>query len=213
MATDAFQKTLRGEARLVVGRKGSGKSAVFFQVKQRLSRAKQTLVVDLKPDGFQLISLKESFAPILSPGSLEHIITAFWEYVLFCEIGRQFLKEMKLTSRRDPEMSTSYRELQDLFETAGTHRRRRLFRAHRFCAPTYRGACQPRSCCGERRPATVVVVTSSDQHSAPRSAVEERSTSASSVSTSQRTDLGALRRRRLKGCARSRSVPDRHHGG
>lgn len=119
LATAAFQKTLRGEARLVVGRKGSGKSAVFFQVKKNLSRDKRKLVIDLKPDGFQLIGMKESLAPILSTGSLEHIVTAFWEYVLFCEIGTQFLRDMRNVARRDPDIAIVYHELEELFKNHG----------------------------------------------------------------------------------------------
>jgi hypothetical protein len=116
LATDAFQKTLRGEARLVVGRKGSGKSAVFFEVKNKLSDNKQKLVIDLKPDGYQLINLKASFEPVLKSGSLEHLITAFWEYVLFCEVANEYRKTMRLIARRDPEVADSYKELEDLLE-------------------------------------------------------------------------------------------------
>src|SRR3546814_8507996 len=35
LATDEFRRALQGEARLVVGRKGSGKSAVFFRVRDK----------------------------------------------------------------------------------------------------------------------------------------------------------------------------------
>jgi hypothetical protein len=116
LSTESFQKTLRGEARLVVGRKGSGKSAVFFQVKKKLSEIKQKLVIDLKPDGFQLIGLKDTFAPILADGSLEHLVTAFWEYVLYCEVAAQFLKEMPAVAKRDPEIGQVYSELADFFD-------------------------------------------------------------------------------------------------
>ena len=119
LATEAFQKTLRGEARLVVGRKGSGKSALFFQVRERLIPSRENLVIDLKPDGFQLISLKESLAPILSEGALEHIVTAFWEYILFCEIGREYLKDMELFAKRDPDILSSFERLESLFHQHG----------------------------------------------------------------------------------------------
>jgi hypothetical protein len=119
LATDAYQKTLRGEARLVVGRKGSGKSAVFFQVKSRLAADKGKLVIDLRPDGYQLISLKESLAPVLAPGSLEHLTTAFWEYLLFCEVASEFLKSKKVIARRDPDLATAYNNLDELLHRHG----------------------------------------------------------------------------------------------
>jgi hypothetical protein len=116
LATDAFQRTMRGEARLVVGRKGSGKSAVFYQMSQRLSQDKTKLVVDLKPDGFQLMSLKDNLAPVLAPGALEHVVTAFWEYVLYCEIANQFLKKTASRIKHDAEMLEVYTELDRFFK-------------------------------------------------------------------------------------------------
>jgi hypothetical protein len=41
--TDAFGRTLQGEVDLVTGRKGSGKTALFFQVRDRLRSKRTTL--------------------------------------------------------------------------------------------------------------------------------------------------------------------------
>src|SRR5690606_27879991 len=51
--TDQHRRALAGTARLAVGRKGSGKSALFFQVRDKLRRGR-SVVLDLKPDGYQL---------------------------------------------------------------------------------------------------------------------------------------------------------------
>jgi hypothetical protein len=49
--TAQYQETLRGHARLVVGRKGTGKSAIFSQLRDTYSRrAQDYLVVDLRPE-------------------------------------------------------------------------------------------------------------------------------------------------------------------
>ena len=53
--TDQYQRTLRGEVNLVVGRKGTGKTALFSQARNRIRRDRQNIVVDLKPEGYQLI--------------------------------------------------------------------------------------------------------------------------------------------------------------
>src|SRR5690606_18482399 len=50
--TDEFGKALRGEVNLVVGRKGTGKTALFSQVRNAQRRNKQNIVVDLKPEGY-----------------------------------------------------------------------------------------------------------------------------------------------------------------
>lgn len=58
LKTDQFLKSLRGEASIVVGRKGSGKSAIFLQVRDRERNRKGNIVLDLKPDGYKLLKFK-----------------------------------------------------------------------------------------------------------------------------------------------------------
>lgn len=60
LETDQFLKALRGEVEIVVGRKGSGKSAIFLQIrdKERDQNRAKNIIVDLKPDGYKLIKFK-----------------------------------------------------------------------------------------------------------------------------------------------------------
>ena len=60
---------LRGETNLVVGRKGTGKTALFSQVRNRKRKVRQNIVGDLKPEGYQLIKLKEELLDYLSEGA------------------------------------------------------------------------------------------------------------------------------------------------
>src|SRR3546814_12937673 len=93
LETDQFLKSLRGEAHFVVGRKGSGKSAIFLQIRdaERDKNRNKNIVLDLKPDGYKLIKFKERILQFLSEGTYQHTITAFWEYVL--QIGRASCRE------------------------------------------------------------------------------------------------------------------------
>jgi hypothetical protein len=77
LQTDEFRRALRGEVNLVVGRKGSGKTALFSQVRNVKRDNKNNVVVDLKPEGYQLIKLKEQVLDYLSEGAKAHLITAF----------------------------------------------------------------------------------------------------------------------------------------
>ena len=101
LETDQFQRALRGEVRLVVGRKGSGKTAIFAQVRDRIRQERQNIVVDLRPDGYQLLKFKEMVLRFLGQGSLEHTITAFWEYLLLLEICYKLLEKDRLPHTRD----------------------------------------------------------------------------------------------------------------
>lgn len=116
LETDAFQRTLSGEANVLVGRKGSGKTAVFLQVRD-ISRAnKENIVIDLIPDGYQLIKMKEFILDRLSLGTRKEVIAAFWEYVLWLEIAYKLLEKDELRALRDPRLLPGYQKLKVLFE-------------------------------------------------------------------------------------------------
>ena len=115
--TDQFQRAMRGEVRLVVGRKGSGKTAVFAQVRDRTRQNAKNVVVDLRPDGYQLIKFKEMVLKYLGKGTLEHTITAFWEYLLLLEICHKVLQKDLHTHTRDRRLWGPYRRLAGLYQT------------------------------------------------------------------------------------------------
>ncbi len=117
LETDQFQRALRGEVRLVVGRKGSGKTAIFVQVRDRTRQERQHIVLDLRPDGYQLLKFKEMVLKYLGPGSLEHTVTAFWEYLLLLEICYKLLEKDRVPHTRDRRLLEPYRRLASLYDT------------------------------------------------------------------------------------------------
>lgn len=112
--TDEFNRALRGEINLVVGRKGTGKTALFFQVRDRIRKDKRNIVIDLKPEGYQLVKLKEHVLDLLSEGAKGHLITAFWEYLLLLEISRKILEKDKNRRRHDSDLASLYADLEKL---------------------------------------------------------------------------------------------------
>jgi hypothetical protein len=117
LETDQFQRALRGEVRLVVGRKGSGKTAIFAQVRDRIREIRQNIVVDLRPDGYQLLKFKEMVLKYLGQGSLEHTITAFWEYLLLLEICYKLLEKDRLPHTRNYRLLKPYQKLASIYDS------------------------------------------------------------------------------------------------
>jgi hypothetical protein len=115
--TDEFRRALRGEVQIVLGRKGSGKTALFFQLRDRLREDKRIVVLDLKPEGFQLIKLKDQVLDYLEEGTREHTITAFWEYLLLLEICHKLLQKDKMLHLRDHKLYTLYRNLESSYDS------------------------------------------------------------------------------------------------
>lgn len=117
--TDEFRRALRGEVRLIVGRKGTGKSAVFFRVRDKISSAKRNVVLDLKPDGYQLVKFKDRVLKAMDQGTQEHTITAFWQSVLLLEVARAALQLDKDSYRLDNDLYSDYKQLEDKYKEYG----------------------------------------------------------------------------------------------
>jgi hypothetical protein len=115
LLTDEYQKALRGEVNLVVERKGSGKTALFVQLRDTKRSRKANIVVDLKPEGFQLIKLKERVLDFLTEGAQQHLITALWEYILLLEITYKVLEKDRELHLRDHRLTEHYTALKTLY--------------------------------------------------------------------------------------------------
>lgn len=117
LTTDQYLRAARGEVRLIVGRKGSGKTALFAQLRDRVRQPQENIVVDLKPEGYKLRKLSESIGNLLTEGTYEHTIMAFWEYLLLLEICYKILEKDKLPHLRNHRIYEAYRTLEDLYRS------------------------------------------------------------------------------------------------
>lgn len=116
LKTDQYLKAFRGEAQLVVGRKGSGKSAIFLQIRDKERSKSKNLVLDLKPEGYILIKFKEQILTHLEKGTFQHTITAFWEYILLLEICQKILQNDKKRHMMQSELFEPYSELEKYYK-------------------------------------------------------------------------------------------------
>ncbi len=115
LETDEFNKVLAGGIRLVVGRKGSGKTALFFRVRDILRENRRRIVLDLKPEGHQLKRFRDLVLDRLSEAVQEHATTAFWEYVLLLEVCYKVLEKDRVVHVRDHTLYEPYQRLSDLY--------------------------------------------------------------------------------------------------
>jgi hypothetical protein len=118
LPTEGFRRAQRGDVRLVLGRKGSGKTAIFLQVRDKL-RSRKTVVLDFKPDGFRLIKFRDRVLAMLDRGSAEHTITAFWELLLLIELTHKIVESEKAAYQFDHQLIEPYRELATAYKEYG----------------------------------------------------------------------------------------------
>jgi hypothetical protein len=115
LETDGYKQTLEGHANVLVGRKGSGKTAIFLQVRDHTRVYKENIVIDLMPEGHQLIKMKEFIVNRSSLGARKEVIAAFWEYVLWLEIAYKLLEKDAARAHHDDKLLAQYRRLETLF--------------------------------------------------------------------------------------------------
>jgi hypothetical protein len=101
VATGQYRQARRGNARLVVGRKGTGKTAIFYQVRNPLFKQRSRLVLDMKPEGHQFVKLRDIVSENMLPGLQEHTLVAFWNYILLAELARKILDDYP-RAKNDP---------------------------------------------------------------------------------------------------------------
>lgn len=112
--TPQFQQVRQGHARLVIGRKGTGKSALFYGIRSQFRPRKDKLVLDLKPEGHQFTKLKELLSK-LKLGLQEETLIAFWHYLLLLEILKKILYHDIKDAYRDEESLKRYNKLQEIY--------------------------------------------------------------------------------------------------
>jgi len=106
--TAQYHMAKQGHARLVVGRKGTGKSALFYSLRSTFRPLKSHLILDLRPEGYQLVKLREFVLAGLSGGYQQHLLTAFWNYLLIVEIAYQITKHEGTSHYRDARLRDTF---------------------------------------------------------------------------------------------------------
>ncbi|TYL84521.1 hypothetical protein FXB40_44795 [Bradyrhizobium rifense] len=84
--TAQFTAASRAKGGIVVGRKGSGKTAIFYATLEKKQADKRNLVVPLMPVSHRLSELRQSLVDVKAAGFFDHSIEAFWQYIIYMEI-------------------------------------------------------------------------------------------------------------------------------
>jgi len=113
--TGQYNEAKRGRAQLVVGRKGSGKTAIFYGIRSTYKPSHAHLVLDLKPEGHQFTKLREALLQYLSPGIQQHILTAFWNYLLLMEIARKIIEDESRLSYQRPDRRAAWLRVEEVY--------------------------------------------------------------------------------------------------
>ncbi|SFP93695.1 hypothetical protein SAMN05216330_11297 [Bradyrhizobium sp. Ghvi] len=118
--TSEYLKARRGEAKVVAGRKGSGKTAIFFIVRNDIRIQKNTHVTDLKPESHQLSLFRESLLKMtVGEGVFDHTLASFWYFVVLSEVLLTIKENLDVRSKYDGRAVAASREISDVLEKQG----------------------------------------------------------------------------------------------
>ncbi|MDT6939807.1 hypothetical protein RI570_06570 [Brucella pseudogrignonensis] len=115
--TSEFLRTLRGEVNVVAGRKGAGKTAIFFQSRDSFRAIKGSIVTDLKPESHQLSLFREELLKIVDVGAFDHSLAAFWYFLLLSEVLLTIKRNFEFRSRVDGRLLESLKEIDDVLDS------------------------------------------------------------------------------------------------
>jgi hypothetical protein len=113
--TAQFNAARRGEARLVTGRKGAGKTAIFYGIRHSIPHSNAFVVLDLKPEGYQFTKLREAVLDQLTEGMQAHTMMAFWDYILLCELAQKIIDQDYSWAMRDENRRRQFEAIRDLY--------------------------------------------------------------------------------------------------
>ena len=116
LETEQFRLAMSGDLNIVLGRKGSGKTAVFLQARNRVRENRSNIVVDLQPEGYQLIKLKEFVLRQLELGARKEFIASFWEYIVWLEVAYKLLEKDEKMIRYDSRIIPAYDRLREAYD-------------------------------------------------------------------------------------------------
>lgn len=109
--TSEYVRTLRGEVSVVAGRKGSGKTAIFFMVRDNIRSQKNKYVTDLKPESHQLSLFRQELMKLVDVGVFDHTLAAFWYFLILSEALNTLKREYTYRSKNNYEALAAATEI------------------------------------------------------------------------------------------------------
>mgnify|MGYP006273699849 CR=1 FL=1 len=122
LETREYKRTQSGNTQLVIGRKGSGKTAIFWQIRNRARANRSNIVLDLRPEGYQLQKLGEVLSARFSEATFSHTLNVFWEYIIYLEIAHKILENDRKIYARDPNITERYIKIRENYENVDEFR-------------------------------------------------------------------------------------------
>ncbi len=94
VSTAVYAETLRSRYSIVVGRKGSGKTAALYALTEELSADPRNHVCVIKPVGYELEGLISILRQELTRAEKGYLVESFWKFLLYTELTKSVYDQL-----------------------------------------------------------------------------------------------------------------------
>ena len=113
--TAEFRRAERTDQALIIGRKGSGKTAILNQLKRRADKNRDTVIVELRPATHDLSEMRYQILEVSNQGLFDHTVASFWQYILYMEILLQIRAKVISRMKNDYDLQLRVSEIEETF--------------------------------------------------------------------------------------------------
>jgi hypothetical protein len=115
LETAEFRRALKTDQALIVGRKGSGKTAILNQLRKSYEGNRNNVIVELRPATHNLSEMRYELIEVVSQGLFDHTVGAFWQYIIYMEILLKIREQILPKSIRDHDLQNRIIEIEEEF--------------------------------------------------------------------------------------------------
>jgi len=93
--TATYNEALRSKHSLVIGRKGTGKTATLYQLAHELSGDKRNHVCIIKPVAYELEGILRMLGQAIPKSEQGYLIESLWKFLIFTELAKSVYEELR----------------------------------------------------------------------------------------------------------------------
>jgi hypothetical protein len=95
VTTATFNEALRAKHSIVVGRKGTGKTATLYQLAYEISNDKRNHVCIIKPVAYELEGILRMLAQAIPKSEQGYLIESLWKFLIYSELAKSVYEAIR----------------------------------------------------------------------------------------------------------------------
>lgn len=115
--TAVYNEAIKASHSIIVGKKGSGKSAIYFKIENDFAGDSRNHVCSIRPVGYELEGVLRMIHKSMGLAEKGYLIESFWKFLLFSELAKSYYERLSIK----PLYSHSKAET-EFIDTANKHK-------------------------------------------------------------------------------------------